>query len=314
MSPAPPSAPTAPRRLDASMRLLQEIVDSPVDPAYQANAARRERRGLPRSTSLASPRLVVVTLAVGLLFGISATTLNADKSSVGATRDRLVEQITGTRAAADAQAEKVRQLQAQVAAMEQSESPELARQIAVLERVTGTVAVSGPAVRIVMDDAPNPDDGSGSVDPRTKQAAGGGRVIARDIQIVVNSLWQSGAEAVAVNDQRIGERSAIRFAGDAILVNFRPLTRPYTITAIGDPEALPSAFSSGDGGAYLAALHSSFGIAVDITQVRSATLPPVTSSSLRYATPVVDRPTTSTSPARSPAPGPTSSSTDKESP
>lgn len=295
------------------MRLLSEIVNRPVDPSYQENAARRQRRGQPRSTSLRSPRVLLIGVAVGLLFGVSARTLNADRSSVVATREGLIEQITTTRSAADAQAERARALQAQIATLEQSGSPELARQIATLERVTGSVSVSGPAIRVVMDDAPTPG-GAGGVDPRAKGAAAGGRVIARDIQIVVNSLWQSGAEAVAVNDQRIGARTAIRFAGDAILVNFRPLTRPYTITAIGDPKALPTQFSSGDGGAYLAALHSSFGVAVDVTSVASATLPPATSASLRYAMPPANDSRDSSTTAGPGTPGPTTSSADKESP
>ena len=50
-------------------------------------------------------------------------------------------------------------------------------------------------------------------------------MIARDLQIVVNGLWASGAEAVSVNGQRLTSKAAIRFAGQAILVNYRPLTR-----------------------------------------------------------------------------------------
>ena len=66
-----------------------------------------------------------------------------------------------------------------------------------------------------------------------------GRVIAKDLQFVTNALWESGAEAVSINGKRLTSTSAIRFAGSAIIVDFRPLTRPYVITALGDPQALP---------------------------------------------------------------------------
>ena len=38
---------------------------------------------------------------------------------------------------------------------------------------------------------------------------------------------------------RLTSTSAIRFAGVAILVDFRPLTPPYVISALGDPASLP---------------------------------------------------------------------------
>jgi uncharacterized protein YlxW (UPF0749 family) len=38
---------------------------------------------------------------------------------------------------------------------------------------------------------------------------------------------------VAVNEQRLTGFTAIRGAGEAILVNYQPLTRPYTVTAVG---------------------------------------------------------------------------------
>ena len=42
--------------------------------------------------------------------------------------------------------------------------------------------------------------------------------------------------------------SAIRSAGEAILVDYRPLSPPYRISAIGDPDTLQTRFSDGPGG------------------------------------------------------------------
>jgi uncharacterized protein YlxW (UPF0749 family) len=59
-----------------------------------------------------------------------------------------------------------------------------------------------------------------------------------DIQRVVNELRASGAEAFAVNDQRVVTTTAIRCVGAAIQVNGVPLTPPYIIRAIGDSGTL----------------------------------------------------------------------------
>ena len=63
-------------------------------------------------------------------------------------------------------------------------------------------------------------------DPRDDRASDTGRVLDRDLQVMVNALWAAGAEAIAINGQRLTARSAIRYAGEAILLDFRPLVPP----------------------------------------------------------------------------------------
>jgi uncharacterized protein YlxW (UPF0749 family) len=53
------------------------------------------------------------------------------------------------------------------------------------------------------------------------------------VQLVVNALYAAGAEAVAINGSRVVATTAIRSAGDTLVVNFRPLRPPYRIDAIG---------------------------------------------------------------------------------
>jgi uncharacterized protein YlxW (UPF0749 family) len=80
-----------------------------------------------------------------------------------------------------------------------------------------------------------------------------GRVSDRDLQTVVNEVWAAGAEAVAVNGQRLTALSAIRSAGKAVLVDFRPISPPYEVAAIGPPQ-LRTRFVDGFGGSYLQVL------------------------------------------------------------
>jgi uncharacterized protein YlxW (UPF0749 family) len=59
-----------------------------------------------------------------------------------------------------------------------------------------------------------------------------------DLQQVVNEMFASGAEAVAVKDQRVTSRTAIRCVGPTIQVNGVPISPPYVILAIGDSGTL----------------------------------------------------------------------------
>lgn len=59
-----------------------------------------------------------------------------------------------------------------------------------------------------------------------------------DIVLVVNELFNSGAEAISVNEQRIVSNTSIRCAGTPILVNNIRVFPPYTIKAIGNSDDL----------------------------------------------------------------------------
>ena len=108
-------------------------------------------------------------------------------------------------------------------------------------------------------------------------------MLAKDLQYVTNALWQSGAEAVSINGKRLTSTSAIRFAGSALVVDYRPLTRPYVITALGDPKRFPATFADGAGGTYLSTLRSTFGIRVDTDVSDDLTVPAAVGMTTRYA-------------------------------
>ena len=101
--------------------------------------------------------------------------------------------------------------------------------------------------------------------------------------MVVNGLWAAGAEAVSVNGQRLTALSAIRSAGDAILVDYRPLTRPYRVLAIGDPRTIQAAFSSGPAGSGLRTLQQTYGLKYEVEGVGRVTVPAAAALALRYA-------------------------------
>ncbi len=62
-----------------------------------------------------------------------------------------------------------------------------------------------------------------------------------DIRDFVNELFASGAEAIAVNDQRIIANTSIRCVGPSIQINSTPMAPPFVITAIGPADDMESA-------------------------------------------------------------------------
>lgn len=99
--------------------------------------------------------------------------------------------------------------------------------------LSGAVAVRGPGVKLVVNDAKEATQGGDGNPRETSGFSDTGRVRDRDMQRVINGLWESGAEAVSINGQRLTALSAIRAAGDAILVDNKPLVPPYTVLAVG---------------------------------------------------------------------------------
>lgn len=59
-----------------------------------------------------------------------------------------------------------------------------------------------------------------------------------DVLKVVNELWAAGAEAVSVNNHRVGPRTSFRCVGPVIQVDRVPIASPVVIRAIGDPDVL----------------------------------------------------------------------------
>ncbi len=59
-----------------------------------------------------------------------------------------------------------------------------------------------------------------------------------DLALLVDGLWAAGAEAIAINEQRINVLGGIRNTSRAIHVNGRPVNPPYIVKVIGDNQNL----------------------------------------------------------------------------
>ncbi|MFG3498903.1 DUF881 domain-containing protein [Streptomyces sp. NPDC047928] len=282
-----------PPRPDASMSLLTNVIDHALDEGYAEATARRAAEG----GALARPLRAKLGLAAGLLLAAVVVTLGAAQARISAPvvakeREELIDRIQAETSAADALEKKIEDLRAEVGerqrkALEQHGGD----RSGLVSLLSGATEVRGPGVKLVVDDAKGTDQGGGG--PRESSGfSDTGRVRDRDMQRIVNGLWQAGAEAISINGQRLTALSAIRAAGDAILVDNKPLVPPYTVLAIGNGKKLSTAFQDTDDGRYLHALRENFGIRTAISDQDDVRLPAAPSLIVRTAEPATDAPGT----------------------
>jgi uncharacterized protein YlxW (UPF0749 family) len=275
------------------MSLLTNVMDHSLDDGYAEAAARRKAEG-----AAGMPRTLraKLGLAAGLVLAALVVTVGAAQARIAAPtvakeRQELIDRIQRETAAADKLESRVDKLRDDVsarqrAALKQDGGSDETDLVGIL---SGAVAVHGPGVKLVVDDAKEATTG-GNGDPReTSGFSDTGRVRDRDMQRVVNGLWESGAEAIAINGQRLTALSAIRAAGDAILVDNRPLVPPYTVLAVGDGERLSSGFQNSADGLYLHALQENYGIRTGISTESDVRLPAAPSVIVRTAQPSTEK-------------------------
>ena len=246
------------------MSLLQELMDRPLDPSYAAAADRREAAGLPRSTSTRGPVVIVSALLIGFLLVAAALALRPSGTTASRDKEQLIQQVQARQARGDELAAQASSLSGEIqnaqAAALAAQATQLGAELDRLELLTGEVAVAGPGLVLTVDDAPAARANRAAGDPRDANGFPKGRVTSFDLQILCNGLWQAGAEAMSINGQRLTSRSAIRFAGDAILVDYKPLSPPYVITAVGEGRDLQTGFATTSSGPYLKSLGDNYAI------------------------------------------------------
>ena len=102
--------------------------------------------------------------------------------------------------------------------------------IAALQDDAGLTPVTGRALTVALDDAPQrePDD------PLWQTLTADDVIVhQQDVQAVVNALWRGGAQALQVMDQRIIATSSVQCVGNTLLLQGRVYSPPFVITAVG---------------------------------------------------------------------------------
>ena len=296
-----------PRSLGAS--LLDQVLAETLDPAYAQAARAREARAAgepaPPSRRRSGRFAVAAVMAVaGVLAAVTYDQAAAGAQGREEVRGALVAEVEGESAITDQLAADLEALRADVTAARDDALAATAVGQRALERLedaetaAGVIPVSGPGLLVTLADA-EPDADADPVGG-TAEADTRGQVRDGDLQLVVNALWAAGAEGVSINGQRLGPTTAIRFAGEAVLVDFRPVTTPYLVSAIGDPATLRSRFLASPEVNALAVISETYGLRFEFAQEDELSLPAGSPPELRSAVPVSEGPPT---PAPEPAPG-----------
>jgi uncharacterized protein YlxW (UPF0749 family) len=289
--------------------LLDAVLAETRDPAYAQAAAARSAGDAPPRPRRRARTMVALTMAVaGLLLAVTYDLAAASAQGREQIRAALVEDIRSDSAVTDELAAQLETLSTEVT----SARDELLATSAVGQRALDALAraesgasavpVTGPGMLVTLANAdPEADDdpvgGSAEGDP-------GGRVGDGDLQLVVNALWAAGAEAISINGQRLGPTTAIRFAGEAVLVDFRPVTNPYQISAIGDPDTLQARFLASPQVHALALISETWGLRFDFAPQDELSVPAAGIPELRSARPEgSEPPPTGTEPTPDPEPG-----------
>ncbi|MFF8680420.1 DUF881 domain-containing protein [Streptomyces sp. NPDC015237] len=275
------------------MSLLTNVMDHSLDDGYAEAAARKKAEG---GGGMPKTLRAKLGLAAGLVLAALVVTVGAAQARIAAPvvakeREELIDRIEGETSAADKLETSVDELRDEVGArqreaLDKSGAGDRADLVGIL---SGAVEVHGPGVKLVVNDAKDVGTGSDGQPRGTSGFSDTGRVRDRDMQRVVNGLWESGAEAISINGQRLTALSAIRAAGDAILVDNRPLVPPYTVLAVGGGERLSSTFQDSADGLYLHALQENYGIRTAISVANDLRLPAAPSVIVRTAQPITEK-------------------------
>jgi uncharacterized protein YlxW (UPF0749 family) len=124
--------------------------------------------------------------------------------------------------------------------------------------------VRGDAVRVSIQ---------ASVKPSLNDGVDLGIVLDSDVARVVNGLFSNGAVAISVNNYRITSTSAIRSAGQAVLVGYQALTPPYEITAIGNVSQMNAEMETGVTGEDIREISANYGVRFKVVQLNQVTIP-----------------------------------------
>jgi uncharacterized protein YlxW (UPF0749 family) len=262
---------------------LTELFQNPLDPGYADAAARRAKEG-PRTgmrRRVAGVSMALTLTVIGYLLVVAYRQTVAEEPARTQAREQLIGQVQNRREETERLQRRADELTDEVAALRDRElGGETVARLRDLEAVTGLARVRGSGARVTLADGPT------SVDAVTGERRTEAQVKDTDLQLAANALWEAGAEAVMINGQRLTATSRIRQAGEAILVDIRPVGSPYEIVAIG-PDDLADDFRKGYAGQFFETLSARFGISFETAEADDVTLEAATGLKLRSAEPSI---------------------------
>ena len=245
--------------------LLTLVTQQALEEDYRQVAERRAAGDEPPERPRSRVAGVAVIAVFGLLVGLAAVQNSRNAAVEDAGRATLIARIEQQRSALEARQDELadltrdnevleRQLEERTTARQQAQST-LRR----LEASAGFLPVSGEGVRITVEGNPVGDPSQ--------------QVRDADLALLVDGLFEAGAEAIAINDERLNALGSIRNTGAAVHVNTRPLTEPYVVRAIGDTRTLQADLLRTTHGSDFFALAQQLGFVTSMENEEQLSLP-----------------------------------------
>lgn len=213
--------------------------------------------------------LVIVSFILGLLL---ATQFRAQQNISAATPSKRLDELALTLTEVEKEKEKMQDevynLREQIkeyekiAAEGKSLMGAIKDELDKTRAMAGLSAVKGEGVMISMQDS--------SIKAQPGEDPNMYLIHQEDIMQVRNELLAAGAEAIAINGQRLISNSEIRCVGPTVIVNGTRLAPPYEISAIGNPADLETALTMQGG---IAELLEPLGIKLNIRKLSNLQIP-----------------------------------------
>ncbi len=240
------------------------------------------RPGLLRSIPSWQVTLGVALLVLGFLI---ATQLRSEVPRARyASNERipLVDTANGLQAQQDQLKLRLLELRAQIQTLESqgqgsaAVAKDLDARLRQARIAAGLTALQGSGLVLQLSDSTKPVPPG---DNATDYA-----VSASDIRAIVDELWLAGAEAIAINGERVVSSTAVIDIGGTVLVNAAYLAPPYQISAIGPPDLFDAVNGSASFRDFVRARVETFGIDVSFAELKDLSIPAYAGTiDLRYA-------------------------------
>lgn len=216
-------------------------------------------------------RLFILSLILGLLIAMQVQTLESGVKYLS-IKDMYTQSIEldSQRSELVLLNAKINDLKGQISAYQMAKEDEeidyeqfLIKEIDNTKAIAGLTQLEGPGVVIIVTD--------GTRDLIEDENPNNVLVHDIDIRAMVDDLRNAGAEAIAINGQRvIFNKSNIQCTGPTIKINDQVFAPPYIIEAIGDRKFLESAINAP--GSFSESLRS-WGVFVEVNTSISVAIP-----------------------------------------
>jgi uncharacterized protein YlxW (UPF0749 family) len=164
------------------------------------------------------------------------------------------------------------------AASQSTASRDLQAQIEELRAAAGLTERTGDGVVIVLDDARSASVAQANVEKSICHNT--------DLTDIVNTAWRGGAQAIAINDERIVGGSSVYCVGSTIMVNGTLMSPPFSVAVIGPQNDLLAAYDDPNELRDIKQRRDVYGLGFRVARQSSVKVPAYRGAmNIRYGTP-----------------------------